>query len=804
MMAFLGLLLFLRPFYDRAQEFDLGAIGDLEKASVIYDRQGKELGRMYVQNRRPVTLDEIPFYLVQAMTATEDSRYFKHNGIDYFGIFRAAFRNLRKSGSARARRASTITMQLGRDAYGLKGGLERKITEAFLARRIEKRISKAKILELYLNRIYFGEGYHGISSAAEGYFGKPVKDLTMGESAILAGMPKSPNAYSPRRYPSRSKERRDYVLGRMVIEDMISAEERDLWQETPIRTAAKVTEEEWSNYVYEQIRQRVVDNLGNQRALSGGFHIYTTIDSKLQAAAEKAVLERLQTIEERPQYRHQTYQQFRRIIDDYEQKLTAEEIHPSTKRPSPDYLQAAALTIDNKTGAVRALIGGRNFADSEYDRALLAKRAVGTAFTPIVFASAFEEGSIYPGTLLKDTPIDNRRVMIGGLTGILGEWGLEASGQDYSNKEVTARDALVQSMNAATVRLGEQVGLDRLKETAARLGISSPIKDFPASYLGSSGASLAEMTLAYTAFPQGGKRPASMYFIRKIIDDNERTIYQKEKPEESALQVISPTAAYQVHSCLVEVPKKGTAANVAELGLTLDPVAGKTGTHYNFKDLWFLGYSNQLTSGVWVGFDQPRTIFEKAFSNALALPIWVDIMNASSEDYPPAPFSRPAGLKTVEICKRSGHAATDACYEQKKNDQGRLISVRTTYSEVVGSRVRLRRFCDLHSGEPVASQILAVALEPKEEEPPSLMPGAGNGFGGGVQLVSPTVIGEDPYQAFQPTLKAVAMLPVGENDGTSQGYPLEVKRATTMRSAYLGNPKYQIRLKPPRPVEIID
>jgi len=797
--AIIGSYIFARPYYEKAQGFDLAEIGELEKASVIYDTRGRELGRLYVQNRRPVPLDDIPFHLVQAFTATEDKRFFNHEGVDFIGIARAVLRNLMKPG-ARSHGASTITMQLARDAFELRGGLTRKLTEAFIAYRIEKDFTKAEILELYLNRIYFGEGYYGVLAASQGYFGKSVSDLTVGEAAILAGMPKSPNAYSPRRHPEDSKSRRDYVLSRMAIEDSLSSTERDRWQETPIKTAPKKVDVSQSSYVYEQIRQRIVENIGNQRALSGGFHIYSTIDIDLQAAAEKAVIERLRTAEESRGYAHQTYDGYRTTIGDYEAKLAAEEIHPDTKRPPPLYLQAAALVIDNHTGAVRALVGGRDFHDSKYDRALLSRRAVGTAFKPIVYASAFEGGSLFPGSLLKDTPIDNRRVMIGGLTGILGEWGLEASNQDYSGKQITAREALVNSRNAATVRLGEMVGLERVTDTAERMGIASPIKEYPASYLGSSEASLAEMTLAYTAFPLAGERPASMFFIRKIVDDEGRTIFQREGPELSTIPVLDPVAAYQVHSCLLQVPETGTASNASELGLLPMPVGGKTGTHYNFKDLWFIGYSSQVTCGVWVGFDKPKTIYNGAFSNKLALPIWVDIMNATADRYVPTALPRPKGLQTIEICTRSGRVATDACYEHEHDEDNRVISIRTTYPEVVGADVRINEFCDVHSGEPLASQILAAALTPKGDESSASMGGRPR-QGSGIQMRAPTVLGSDPYQSIRPVLKAIAVNP--DEDNGAKGAPA-IRRATAAQPLFLGNPKYRIELTQPKAIEIVD
>jgi len=788
----------IKPFREDAYALDLSTIDQVEKASLIYDSRGRELGRIFVENRRPVTLEEVPLHLVQALMAIEDSRFFQHNGIDYIGIARAMLRNVKNRGS-RAHGASTITMQLARNSYDIGGRtLQRKITEAFLAHRIEERYPKAKILEFYLNRIYFGEGYHGVLAASQGYFGKPASELTVGESAILAGMIKAPNGLSPRRHAVDSKKRRDYVLTRMVVENFLTEEAADGWKAAPIVTAPKVTDEGRSSYVYEQIRQRVGESIGKGRALRGGFHIYTTIDIDLQRETERSVIERIRKIEERNGYEHQTYDGYVSLLQEHMRKLRAEEIPSDTPVPNPEYLQASALVVDNTTGAVRAMVGGRNFSHSKYDRALQSSRAVGTAFTPIVFASAFEGGELYPGSLLKDTPINNQRIMIGGLTGILGEWGLEAAGQHYKNTEVTARHALVHSKNAATVRLGEKVGLERLKDTAERMGITDPLKDYPSSYLGSSAASLADMTLAYTAFPQGGSRPAGLYFIRKIVDDEGRTIFHREGVEHGQIDVINAIAAYQVHSCLEQVPQIGTAKGAKDFGLVSMPVAGKTGTHYNFKDLWFIGYSSEVTCGVWVGFDAPKTIYKGAFSNAIALPVWVDIMNEAAKSYIPRAFSRPPGLQTIEICDRSGRCATDACYEQELLGDGRKVSIRTTYTEVVGEDVRIDEFCDVHSGEPLASHLLAAALTPKAEDEPTLTPGAAQGAKV-IQMRSPTVLGDDPYQAFRPVLKAIAVRP---NDGLDGEDAPRVERAVLARPAFLGNSKYEIKLDTPSPIEI--
>ena len=793
---------YIKPLYEKAESYDLTQIGELEKASIIYDSKGQELGRIFVQNRRPVLLQDIPFTLIQAVTAAEDSRFFNHEGVDFIGIARALLRNIKRKGS-RAHGASTITMQLARDAFGLKGGIERKITEAFLAYRLEQLLTKAEILELYLNRIYFGEGYYGVLAASQGYFGKGLDDLTIAEAATLAGMPKSPNALSPRRHPEASKERRDYVIDRMFAEGVLTAEQHDKWKKAPMVTTTMRSDEGQSSYVYEQVRQSVVARIGNERALKGGFHIYTTIDSELQAAAEEAVIDRLRTIETQEGYPHQSYDDYRNILNDYQLKLKNDVIHPETPQPKPSYLQAAALAGDNETGAVRALVGGRDFEDSKYDRALLSKRAVGTAFKPIVYAAAFGLGKGYPGSLLKDTPIDNRRVMIGGLTGILGEWGLESLESGYTNREITAREALVKSKNAATVRLGETVGLENLKTTAKNMGITSPIKDYPSSYLGSSEASLAEMTLAYSAFPQSGSRPDELFFINRILSDEDAVIYERDETAHAQHQVIDPISAFQVHSCLSEVPEKGTATKVNEYGLKPMPIAGKTGTHYNFKDLWFIGYSSSITCGVWVGFDRPKTIYPGAFSNDLALPIWVDVMNAAADSYPPLAFDRPRGLQTVEICTRSGRCATDACYEYVSDKEGRQLSLRTTYPEIISPDIRIEEFCHIHSGAPRASNIIAALFTPSSEDNPTLRPGNAR-QGGGVQLRSPTVIGEDPYDSIQPILKTIILKPsavLGEDDETTG--PV-VKRAILALPALLGEEKYQIRLPRPSSIDLSD
>ncbi|MDZ4290155.1 MAG: transglycosylase domain-containing protein, partial [Prosthecobacter sp.] len=641
------------PLRERAEEFDLNELKKLEAASIIFDRNGDELSRIYVLNRTPVPIKDVPQHFIDAITAQEDSRFFQHNGVDYISLSRAVWQNVRAGEVTQG--ASTITQQLARQTFNLKErSYKRKLLEAFVAQRIEAHFSKSEILEMYLNRIFFGANFYGIQAAARGYFGKDAKELTLNESATIAGLIKSPNNIQPLKHPERATKERNYVLDRMVIEGTLTKDEAQRLKALPIVTIAQVSDPRLS-YVFDEIRQEVIALVGEERASIGGFLIYTSIDKDMQRTAEEAVKKRLAEVEKRPGYEHQTYEQFHTIFRDYRSKLTKGLIDPiKMPRPLAEYLQGAALVMDNTDGSILAMVGGRDFIDSQFNRSTGSLRPVGTAFTPFVYAAAFSRPDFYPMTPIEDVPMDNRRVMIGGLTGILGEWGAEINNPQWSRAQITAREALANSHNSATVRIGEKVALEggrltpQFKEFAQRAGIQSPLRDYPSTFLGASEARLDEMCLAFSCFPTLGKRPSKLHLIQRITDAEDNTVFQIDAASLQPVRAMDEIAAYQTHSCLEEALRGGTGAPAAKYGLGDFPAAGKTGTHYEYKDLWYFGYTSAVTCGVWVGFDKQKTIYPGAFSNIIALPIWTDIINVSAKSNAPQEILPPESAERVE------------------------------------------------------------------------------------------------------------------------------------------------------------
>lgn len=797
------MLAVVRPLREQAEVFDLDLVHKIERASVIYDRRGEEMGRIYVFNRTPVEIGLVPMHFIQALTSEEDSRFFQHGGVDYIGIARAMWMNY-KAGSE-TQGASTITQQLARDAFKLKeletgqksSRYKRKLVEAFLAERIENKFSKSEILELYLNRIYFGGGFYGVQAAAQGYFGKDVKDLDLVESATICGLIKSPNNLQPLRFPERCKKARNHVLNRMLDDGYITGGEYARYTAQPLVTAPRGVDSRLT-YVYEEVRQEVMNIVGDEAAQLGGFKIYTTIDRALQKAAEEAVSNRLAEVEGRDGYTHQTYAQYRSLLEDYkkktvskDKKIGVDEGAMELSRPQPEYLQAAVLMMDNHDGGVLAMVGGRNYLDSMFNRAVQSRRPAGTAFLPFLYAAAFQKPEYFPALHIEDGPIDNRRVMIGGLTGILGEWGTEQDETKYTDT-ITAREALLQSRNAATVRLGEKIGLEPLKELALKAGIKSTLRDYASTFLGTSEVKLDEMCLAYSTFPNGGKRPRELRLVQRITDKDGKVIHQIKEDAESGVTVMDEIAAYQTHSCLADALKRGTGKPAyEEFGLGSFPAAGKTGTNYDFKDLWFVGYTSAVTCGVWCGFDQQKSIYTGAFSNRIALPIWTDSMNAARKDYKPEDILPPQDAHLVEVCRKSGLRATDACYEKMPDlVHGGNRSVRDTRKEVLRGGSTFDRYCGLHSNTDIPGELAAA---PPEEIGVLLSSDPNPRLAGiePVRMQAPSLLGIDPYNSVQPLLRA---LPVN-SDGTA------IKRAMPVEEDQSAAPP-PIRLQPPPPLKL--
>ncbi len=810
-VAAVGVFMFMvQPLREKAQIFDLEEMKTLEAASIVYDRNGGELARIYIENRKPVSIGEVPPHLIDALTAQEDSRYFQHNGVDYLGVARAFYLNFKEGEVTQG--ASTITQQLSRGCFDLgERGYRRKILEVFLAQRIEAHYSKTEILEMYLNRIYFGAGFHGIQSASNGYFGKDVKGLTIEESATLCGLIKSPNRLSPIKHPEESVRSRNMVLDRMREEGHLTDAEADELKLKPLITTARSNDPQ-RTYVFEEVRQEIVKLVGDDRAGVGGFQIFTTIDPDLQRMAEQSLRRRLAEVETTPTFEHQTFAQYKSVLADYEAKVAGGAINPATPRPKPEYLQGAALVIDNHDGSILAMVGGRDFGDSEYNRALAGSRPVGTAFTPFVHAAAFSRPDFYPGTPLSDSHLNVSFVMIGATKGILGEWGSESLESSYKMADISAREALVMSRNSATARLGYKIdesvrnergiprasnpfeewtyGVQAVTDVAAKAGIASPLKKDPAMFLGASEAKLDEMCLAYSTFANKGRRPKDLHLIQRVTDAEEKVIFQvSEEETQTSVEAMDPFAAYQTHSCLVEALHRGTGSpSVTDYKLGQFPAAGKTGTHYEFKDLWFLGYTSQVTCGVWAGFDKAKPIYTGAFSNRIALPIWTDIINASQKNYPGKEITPPDGAERVELCRTSGMRATDFCYEKIKDASGEIRSVRSTYEEHLRPGGNFDSYCTVHTGEGLppgapkpydfTGRDLPGSMNPNLVKFANIEP---------VRMKGLTILGTDPYQSHQPVLRP-EIVPA---DGTT------VKRPEIVDQEAATDEPSPIKLKPP-------
>src|SRR5712664_895485 len=662
----------LADLKNQAATFDLAKLEQMESASVILDRNDKIFGQIYVENRETIPYEQLPRDLVNAVISVEDAKFYQHHGYAISGILRATFKNL-VAGHVR-QGASTITQQLARNSFALKGKtFRRKLLEIFVARRIEDNFNKQKIMELYLNRIYFGGGLYGAEAAARGYFGKTARELSLSECATLAGLIKSPNRLSPWTDKATSRDARNYALTRMRDLGLIDSSQYAAAQSQD-SVIGNRQNAQGQNYAVDYIRQQVINAVGWDRAMNEGFRIHTTIDGELQRIAEESLRKNLDKAEQHPGYDHQTYAEYAASFRAAKSSGTA------SAQPAPEYLQGAVIGLNNETGGILVLVGGRDFEHNQYNRALQARRPAGTAMLPLVYATAFEQG-MFPGTLVEDSPLDNRAVMIGGMTRILGEWGPESADNRYEGT-MTARQALAKSKNGATVRLGMEAGLDEVLQLCRTAGIRSSLRPYPATLLGSSEMTLAELALTYTIFPNEGWR-VNVPHVLERIEEKDGTLVWDAKRESIRKLVTKPETAYEVHSCLADALESGTGkAAFTQFGLKKIPAAGKTGTAYDFTDALFAGYDSNFTCAVWVGFDKPQKIYRGAFGRELALPIWVDIMNAAAESYPPREVKQPSSLQQIEICSRSGLLATDKCYDAVKMPSGGTVQRRTTYMEI--------------------------------------------------------------------------------------------------------------------------
>ena len=768
---------YLRPFRDRAATYDLERINDLEVPSLIVDRNGEEIGRIFVQNRSIIPVSEVSENFINALLAGEDRRFRNHDGVDAIGIARAARMNLAREGDVKeGQGASTITQQLARNAYNLRqealarneSPIERKLVEAFLAMRIEKRYTKDEILDFYLNRIYFGSGFHGIRSASLGYFGKEPGELTVSESASLVALIKNPTNLSPLNNIKANRVHRDRVLNRMVQDKMITPAEAARIQNEPVEINPKPLRR-GTTHLYERVAEAVGEALGEDTLAAGGFTIHTTILKDAQLAAEKALEASLARAESRPGYTHQKRADYSR----------------DSGTPA-EYLQGAVLAVDHETGEVLAHVGGRDYTHVQYDFIERGRRPLGTAFFPFVYAAALAAGET-PASLVEDEPMDNRAVMVGGREGILGEWGMEVASPVYEG-QIPLRRAFESSKIAATVRLGGRTGLQNIVKTGSDFGLPMANAELlPRLSVGWEAVSMKQAVRAVSAFARGGRLGAeNLVYLDRVVDPNGKVIYRRGYQPRNSPQVIDDATAWQVHSMMAGSLERGSSGEaLAGLIQTPFPGAGKGGTTHDFADAWFLGYNPRITCGVWTGFLQGSAdaIYHGAFSRDLALPVWQATMNAVAPSFGDGELTPPDSVVEVRICTHSGERATRFCQELEESlETGTIRSKSTEVVDYFRKGTRDLPFCSVHGGglgdggiDDIASaRVVALDVIP-------------------VLPKSPVLIGDDPYHTELPSF-----LPTSGTEGFIR------RRTNVLDSLDLGDTAEGIPLPPPRRLEIYE
>ena len=582
----------------------------------IYSDDHEIIGEFSIEKRDVVPLSRLPHHLIQAFVAGEDARFFQHKGLDYVAIARAVVRNVFSGEILQG--GSTITQQVVKSLLLTpERSYSRKFREAILAFKIEKYLTKEEILFLYLNQIYLGHGAYGVSAAAENYFGKQVDELNLAESALLAGLVQAPSRTSPFTHPEQAKRRQVYILNRMVEEGIISSYESNEALRTPLRVIGKsLPHLERAPYFVEHVRKYIEEKYGKDALYKKGLRVYTTLDLEMQAVAQEAMETGLKEIEKR---------------------------HPALLKTVG--LEGALICFDLESGYVRTMIGGRDFRKSQFNRATQARRQTGSAFKPLVYASALDKG-FTPASVIVDAPI-------------VFEWGGKKwkpkNFEDRFYGPITFRNALTHSVNVVTVKIAQEVGVDHVRTYAQRLGVTSEIHNDLSMALGSSGISLYELTRAYGVFANQGKafRPI---FVKKILDrdgnlleENPPLSYASEAPNEE--EVLSPQTAYLMTSLLQSVVQDGTGWRAKTLGR---PVAGKTGTTDQFVDAWFVGYTPELLTGVWVGMDEEKSLGENETGSRAALPLWVTFMAKVLKGRSLKEFPVPEGIEFMKVDPNTG------------------------------------------------------------------------------------------------------------------------------------------------------
>lgn len=638
-------LAFLAVIYGfRAKQYDLSRIHAMPERSIIRDRLGEEIGRIHGEKRSIVPLSQVSENFRKAILAREDERFYNHGAFDPIGIVRALLKNL----EGKREGASTITQQLVSDIFQLKRGekrgdvprqIDRKLLEIAIGVRLEMTHEKDEILEAYINQINWGRQIKGVGEASRIYFEKHPSELTLSQSALLAGIVRGPDSYNPFSSMEAATRERNTTLDRMVAAMAITRAEADAAKLEPIEVRPKARRESRESYALDAIRSDLDIILEKQDIELGGLEITTTIDLRIQQKAEEALDKKLREVERLSGYAHPTRDAWNKL--------------PENQRGDPAYIQGAAVVVENRTGGVLAVVGGRDANESRFNRARhgeqKAYRQLGSIFKPFVYLAAFDSG-LGPDTPVSDGPIEPGEIKGG------GRWRPHNSDGKYGGME-PASYGLIRSRNTMSVRVGNKAGIPKVKEVAMMAGFSTPMPENPTSFLGSWGALPWEVATAYTIFPNDGMRYRP-YLISQIKDRDGNVLYSTLP---LSYQAAKAGSAWSVSRILTEVATRGTASSVKRLGFD-KPCGGKTGTTNDFKDAWFAGYTSQLSCAVWVGFDTPKKTIQGGYGAVLSLPVWVDIMKTADRlGYKAGQLNSKVNLVETELCRLSGKRATAGC-----------------------------------------------------------------------------------------------------------------------------------------------
>ena len=593
------------------------ALATYEPSAVttILSDDGTPISSLFVERRIPVPLREIPKDLIEAIIAVEDSRFYQHFGLDIKGIARAVWKDVTTLRMAEG--GSTLTQQLAKVLFLTpEKTITRKLKEAILAINIERRYSKDEILTMYLNQIYLGEGAYGVEAAARTYFGKGVRELDLAECAMIAGLPRSPTLYSPLNHPKKAAARMRVVLLRLLNEGYINDETYRLTVEEGVTLRPSAAPEDPAPYFTEIVRRNLESRISANLIYRGGLVIESTLNLDMQRDAENAVKKGLESYAKR---------------------------HPEG---GTEPVQAAMVALDPSTGDIKAMVGGRDFTQSPFNRATQAKRQPGSSFKPVLYAAALSSG-FTPSDILNDGPMEIS------IKGQSAPWVPRNYSKQYHGP-VTLRTALEKSLNAASVDLLLRLGYQPVIDTARRLGISADLKPYPSMALGTFDVSLLQMVSAFGVFDNNGIL-ASPHLVKRVKDREGSVIW--EAPSHLS-DVLSPQVSYQMTNLLEGVNRYGTGRRSRAMGR---PSGGKTGTTDGYHDAWFIGYVPGLTAGAWVGFDHSKDLGYGETGARAALPIWMNFMENALKDVPPTPFPVPDGIDLVEVDPVSGLLAGPAC-----------------------------------------------------------------------------------------------------------------------------------------------